>query len=548
MKKYSLILLIALTSLLLASCKKDRGYVGLDRNVEGEITVMLWSGDGSYIEDIGHKDFAPDELFGQNQATVYAVAKAFNQIYPNVKINVYAKTEGPDDDDGSWFQHRENFKNQYGKWPDIYASTDLAGDIGRGLVADLSRFKDDPLYKQLNPALMKMMNYYGFQAGLPQYILPWGVYVNKELAEQNNIDVPDPDWTMDEYIEFIEAAPGGDKFYGAMDVNMSFFNTGTTTINASLYNYDGTGDHVNINSEEVRTLLTKYYKRWAENAVWAISDAGRLPDGFGDSFGWWSHLAFARNKVLTNDGDPWMMGDAAHPNPEHANRVQSNDWDIYPRPATDYQPNTVGVVLDPIAVHNYCIDDGNPECTEEEEAKIKLAYTFAIFWIADTRAWQARADVQFLDNGVLKSCMNDSLPVVVGEEFHKQMEIWYSVDIHQRFKDKDKMPGWHYVLELWEKGQVWDVSDKAYPMYFTDDSGQRKLNLHEWQNANTVEVAELIGVDTTLRRLDPQFVQKLIAKLPEWNQIANERFKKGDQELRTALKTFYGYTDKDFEK
>ena len=56
------------------------------------------------------------------------------------------------------------------------------------------------------------------------------------------------------------------------------------------------------------------------------------------------------------------------------------------------------------------------------------------------------------------------------------------------------MPGWHYVLELWEKGQVWDVTDKAYPMYFTDDSGQRKLNpTHEWQNANTVEVAELIG-------------------------------------------------------
>ena len=31
-----------------------------------------------------------------------------------------------------------------------------------------------------------MMNYYGFQAGLPQYILPWGVFVNKELAEDGH--------------------------------------------------------------------------------------------------------------------------------------------------------------------------------------------------------------------------------------------------------------------------------------------------------------------------------------------------------------------------
>ena len=546
-KKIILLLFIALTPLFLASCDKKPKYEGLDPDVAGEITIMLWSGDGQFMQDIGHQNYAPTDLFGQNQANLYAVAKAFNEIYPNVKINVFAKTEGPDDDEGSWYQHRENFKNEHGKWPDIYASTDLVGDIGRGLVADLSRFKDDPVYQSLNPSIMKMMNYYGFQAGLPQFVQPWGVYVNKELAEQNNIDVPDPDWDMDDYIDFISAAPGNGQFYGAMDVNMSFFNTGTKSINYKLYNYDGGDDFVNINSAEVRDLISTYYKDWAENAIWAIADAEQLPDGFGDSFGWWSHTAFARNKVLTNDGDPWMMGDAAHPNPEHANRVESNDWDIYPRPATDYQPNTVGVVLDPIAVHNYCIDDGDPECSEEEEQKIKLAYTFAAFWVADTRAWEARAQQQFLDNGVLKSAMNDSLPVVTGEEFDKQMEYWYSVDIHQRFKDKDLMPGWHYVLELWEKGQMWDVSDKSFPMYHTDEGGARKLNLHEWQNANTPEVAELLGIDTTLRRLDPQFVTALLSKLPEWNKTANERFKQGYEELREALKKYYGYTDKDFK-
>ena len=65
-----------------------------------------------------------------------------------------------------------------------------------------------------------------------------------------------------------------------------------------------------------------------------------------------------------------------------------DDWDIYPRPSTDYVDNTVGVVLDPMAVHNYCIDDGNPECTEEEIKKIEVAYRFVAFWCGDTRAWK----------------------------------------------------------------------------------------------------------------------------------------------------------------
>jgi len=42
------------------------------------------------------------------------------------------------------------------------------GDVTKGLVADLSAFQNDPLYQTFNPAIMNMMNYYGFQGGLPQ--------------------------------------------------------------------------------------------------------------------------------------------------------------------------------------------------------------------------------------------------------------------------------------------------------------------------------------------------------------------------------------------
>ena len=56
-----------------------------------------------------------------------------------------------------------------------------------------------------------------------------------------------------------------------------------------------------------------------------------------------------------------MLGDAANADPLHWGAIQSDDWDIYPRPSTDYVDNTVGVVLDPLAIHNYALDDQNPE-------------------------------------------------------------------------------------------------------------------------------------------------------------------------------------------
>lgn len=82
MKRLLLLLLVTVFALtLFASCGKTK-YTALDTDVVGELSVMLWSGDGSYIEDIGHKDFAPEELLSQNIAATYAVAKLSTRFIP----------------------------------------------------------------------------------------------------------------------------------------------------------------------------------------------------------------------------------------------------------------------------------------------------------------------------------------------------------------------------------------------------------------------------------------------------------------------------------
>lgn len=538
MKKFKSMLVLSLVAAmglsLLSGCGKK--YKALDTGVSGEISVMVWSGSGNYWEDIGKQNLTPQDLTHQNDAAVYAMAKKFNEKYPNVKINLYAKLQGPTDGELSWAQEIENFKANYGKYPDIYASTDLPGDVAKGMVADLSVFKDDPVYKSFNPAIMKMMNYYGFQAGLPQYLLPWGIYVNRELAEQNNIDAPPVDWNLDQYTSFVSSA-NNRTFWGAMDVPMALINTGTTTIRKQLANYTGDGDHVNLNSEEVTELL-KYIPQWSKSAIYPQNDLGNLPEGTMDANGGWSFNFFKNNVILTLDGDPWMMGDAANPNPDHWGRIQSEDWDIYPRPSTPYVGNTVGIVLDPMAIHNYAMDDGNPEWSDDEKAKLQLSYTFATYWAGSVEALEARVNQTFMDGETEKTSVNDSLPLVTGKDFEEHMKVWYTAPIHERFADKDKMPGWQKVLELWEKGELWDISDKSN-VYYIQEDGERKVALFEWENYWNPDI-------TGARRTDPNWLDQIKAKLPDWNTAANARFKESENALRDGLKNYYGYTDDKF--
>lgn len=529
------LLLVAMIAAMMTGCGKK--YEALDSGISGEIDIMVWSGSGNYMEDLGHQDLTPADFTGQNEAAVYAMAKEFNKTYPNIKINVFAKVGDPNGNDTPWAQELENFKATYGKYPDIYAATDLPGDVAKGMVADLSVFKDDPVYKSFNESIMGMMNYYGFQAGLPQYILPWGVYVNKELAETNNIDIPPVDWNIDEYTAF--ATSGDNKtFWGAMDIPMSFINTGTKDVNYQMFNYSGTGDHVNLTSDAVQSML-EYIPKWSKSAIWTQWDVQGVPQEIMDANGWWGFNFFINNYVLTLDGDPWMMGDAANPTEGHWGTAKSNDWDIYPRPSTDFQDNTIGIVLDPMAIHNYAMDDGNAEWTDAEKQQLKVAYTFASFWAGSKDSMQARADFSFTDNGVEKTCLNDSMPLVTGDAFDEEMDIWYSTLTHQRFADATKMPGFQKVLELWKAGQFWDVSDKAYPYYIMED-GTRKAAAYEWLNIYNKDIAGAL-------RTDANWLDQVKAKLPDWNKTVNERYVLADQQLRDGLKEFYGFTDDSFK-
>lgn len=528
---------------------------GLDTNVVAEIDIVLWSGDGSTLYDMGHQNYTPDDLLAQNNAAAYAVAKAFNEIYPNVKINGYFKSGDPG---GLWNQVLETYRDDNGRHPALWASVDLSGDVSKGLVADLSRFEDDPLYQQLNPSIMATMNYFGFQAGLPQYILPWGVYVNKSLADANGIEVPGYDWDIEDYTDFTSNydTDPENMYFGAMDTPLAFINTGTTTIRQSLAEYTGGTTFLDLNSTEVRSMI-HYLHDWESTTLYGNLDieTAQLGEDAANgpihtmylNAGNWDYHAFRQGKLLTLEAQPWMMGDCAETNPNWWAVCNIDDWDIYPRPATDFQDTTIGLVLDPMAIYNYCIDDGDLACSAQEELMIQVAYTFGIFWVADSRSFQARAAQTFYDAGSdgYSSALNDSMPVVTGPMFDDQMEHWYSPSKHQRFGAVDGegnylMPGFQEVLRLYREGQFWDVSDKAFPWYYTFE-GARMDILYEWQNYWNADV------NGGKIKSDADFESTILSLLPTWNTIVNERYVAAFNKVKNGMKLYYGYQDSDFE-
>lgn len=535
------------TTTSLANIESD---TGLDKNVSGIVDIVLWSGSGATLRDIGKQNLTPDQLLAQNEAAAYAVAKAFNEIYPNVVINGYFKSGDPG---GAWNQVLDTYRDDEGRYPSIWASVDLGGDLSRGMVADLNRFADDPLYQLLNPGVMSMMDYYGFQAGLPQYILPWGVFVNKSLADANGIEVPGYDWHIDDYTDFTAhySEDPNNQYYGAMDTPIHFLETGTTTMWQQLSQYSGGSTFVNMNSPQVRSMIG-YIAEWATSTFWTRYDLeiAQIPDGTGPAatlianIGWWQYHMFRQGKLLTLEGDPWMMGDCAETNPNWWAVCNIADWDIYPRPATDYQPTTIGLVLDPMAVYNFCLEDGDLACTAEEELKIQIAYTFAMFWIADSRSFEARANQLFYDAGSdsYSSALNDSMPVVTGQMFEDQMEYWYTPTKHQRFNQKIDgewlMPGFQEVLRIYEEGAFWDVSDKAFPWYYTFE-GTRNLINYEWSNYWNPD-----NVGTS--RTAPDYESTVLSKLGDWNTVINQRWSDAWGRIRNGLMTYYGYSPSQF--
>ena len=377
---------------------------------------------------------------------------------------------------------------------------------------------------------MSNLNYYGFQGGLPSFSIPWGIWVNKALAESKNINVPDPDWTIDEYTRFFTKSDNT-SFWGDKSTPVNIINMGTTTINKQIKE-KGT---VDLDSDEVKSLLS-YIPKWAASTIDVAEGAGTLSKDIKIESKTYSWYYFCNNRCFTNITDPWYLTAGADESAkESESYIDSKDWDIYPFPSTDYCGNTIKVVMDPICIHNYAADDGNKEWNDDEKAKLKATYTFATYWTASTEAKQAIFDQKWTDNGAEKSAAGDSFPVVTGDTYKKQMDIWNNLPAHKTYKDKE---GWKEILKLWENNESWDYIDKCWTSKITE-KGETTDVLYEWNNMWNEEVA---GAWMT----DKDWGDKVKARLSDWNTTINKRIETATKQLQDKLVENYNFDKSKF--
>ena len=308
-------------------------------------------------------------------------------------------------------------------------------------------------------------------------------------------------------------------------------NMGTTTINKQIKE-KGT---VDLDNDEVKSLLS-YIPKWAASTIDVAEGAGTLSKDIKIESKTYSWYYFCNNRCLTNITDPWYLTAGADESAkESESYIDSKDWDIYPFPSTDYCGNTIKVVMDPICIHNYAADDGNKEWSDDEKAKLKATYTFATYWTASTEAKQAIFDQKWTDNGAEKSAAGDSFPVVTGDTYNKQMDIWNNLPAHKTYKDKE---GWKEILKLWENNESWDYIDKCWTSKITE-KGETTDVLYEWNNMWKEEVA---GAWMT----DKDWGDKVKARLSDWNTTINKRIETATKQLQDKLVENYNFDKSKF--
>ena len=540
MKRGIIILVLMLAVFSLAACRRgDDNQVepmdivigdetlGIPRDTEGELTLFIWGGSSQLLRDVGRVYIAAEDLTGQYDAFIAATARAFNQIFPNIIINVYGRADGPYSHGIGWLQYRENFTLEHGA-PDIFAITNLTDDIRRGMVADLTVFEDDPRFQVFNPGIMDMLNIGGRQFGIPLGAIPHGVFINRTLAEANNIDIPSPQWTIDEYIRFISHS-SPNEFYGAMGIPYTLINSGTRDFYYQLANRGPNDPFVTINSQASRNLIARM-PALIDHTLWPQNALGNVSAEFLNEHWWWGYRFFQMGRLLTHELEPWHLNDLGHEDPDWWGRAIMDDWDVFPRPSTPYMGNHLHMMLDFWGIRNIAMDDGNPILNEEEYNQLAIAWEFLVFMTGDTRAWEARAHQLFNSGGVMSHVVDNSLPMVLGGAFEEQMDLWFQSG-RERFRDPNAMPGFHYVLELWQQGAFSSIQTRTIPWNHEFEGTVRNI-AHEWTNMGSYAV-------TGASDLDHNWIDMLFARLPDWERSINERWAEEWARVYEAIERFY---------
>lgn len=237
-----------------ADLSLEVGWTGVDRSITADLNVAMFSvtHNTAFERDIGRRFIDPLEIQELRLASTVAVAQLFNQYFPNVSINFYCP--GPRTGNPGFHVHRMGMYETHGLRPHVFMSSNLPEEIIAGLVADLTMFANDPALELISPTMKRQSIHLDRIWAVPILASPVGVFVNRTLAENQNLDTPPVDWNLNQFSHFVRHSRGPDEFMGMADIPWTMFETMTDGYHYHLLHRTMADEFVFMNTIEMQNL------------------------------------------------------------------------------------------------------------------------------------------------------------------------------------------------------------------------------------------------------------------------------------------------------
>ena len=545
--------------LLLTGCKKDattnKGHddTGImpELNYTGDLDILVYiQGMDGEFRDIGSDKVVTSDLTDGNLQKYHAVAKEFNKIYPNITINLLY-------DNIEEYTNRvieyQSSHNQ--KLPHImHLPVTVQEGLANGYCADLSKYDYFKLYNAIDESVFDYFTFGDFVAAVPFYIYPTGIFVNKDILENNWIDTENllDNWTFDDMLNYLETVVGATGTSSNIGGTGVLSNDMTDIISSTINETLLTNQTVNLNTNEIIDLIEKE-NELAQYSVWDYATKAIKPQ-YNQIQPWSYNTNFIQDELYAMEMSRSYAAGLYSQMIVEQNKVGSFDFMPFPKVTNDdAEEFKIGMIAEGLVVGNQCPLDaaGNENCTQTDRDAEEAAAAFALFMAADTRAVESIATTEWLYQGEVISGNYESLPVIkkdivypynenktdaYDEETYTdenvtlndyQIQLNHYKKMTEAFNDQEEF---QEVLRIFEEDKDNCYAYNTIPRKVPLATGGQEDILEDWNK----RFDSFNAVGST------GWVSSVTSQLAEWTRVTNENIQKAWQLLQDNVDSWYG--------
>lgn len=254
-----------------------------------------------------------------------ALADAFMEKYPNITVRLRTDITGT----GGAFTESLLNAQAAGVLPDVFVIDNVPTGYSNGMLYDVTDFWDnDPETDKVYPNIKDTAVYNDRRYALPSFQFVKGVFMNLTLFKEYNIEVPEKDWTYDEFVTIatqFRQAGIDDYVYGIEPVHYTgdldfeltwptqdFENIGYNTWDGTQFNFtnqawidayqakldlwaqDVVIDYGNLSEEEIAvygegSAFLQGYVAMSIQGSWEMWYVDHMFDNYGYEVGFWPY-------------------------------------------------------------------------------------------------------------------------------------------------------------------------------------------------------------------------------------------------------------------